>query len=101
MKKKYMIAEGWSHIFAGNTASDTRWVLDVPERKLVAGFIRQGSYWHPLVGYPLLDLQEDVEHNVLWALDDGFFEQEYEGFNLLRTNKLPAWALSPREAHAD
>ena len=97
MKKKYMIAEGWSHIFFGNTVCDTRWVLDVPGRKLVAGFIREGSYWYPLEGFTLLDLQEDVEHNVLWQLDNGTFDNE--DFDLLRTNKLPAWALDPTAIH--
>ena len=104
MKKKYIIAKGWGHIFAGNTVSDTRWALDVRGRKLVAGFILERRWWQPLMGYSLLDLQEDVEHNVLLALDDGTYKKFYEEYgdsNLLRTNELPEWALNPQEAHAD
>lgn len=97
MRKKYLIAEGWSHIFFGNDVTETRWALDVARRKLVAGFILRGHWWHPLEGYLLLDLQEDVEHNVLEELDRDSFE--WDDYNLKKTNKLPTWALSPSEEH--
>jgi hypothetical protein len=94
--KKYIVATGgWGHIFEYESApSCTKWVLDVAARKLVCGFVLEGRYWEPLVGDLLLDLHEDVECNIGWI--DGY---RLGYFDLLVTNRLPAWAKKPATRH--
>ncbi|NTF31787.1 hypothetical protein [Rhizobium skierniewicense] len=98
MKKKYLIAEGWNHIFGGSEVSYTRWAADTVARKLVAGFIRNRGWWEPLGGYMLLDLQEDVEDNVFYYMtkEDRWMMEDYD---LIKSNALPDWAMSPNDAH--
>lgn len=95
--KKYLIADGWQHIFAGSQPDETRWVLDVEARTLVCGFVRDGRCWGQLRGYSLLDLQEDVEHNVLREIDRGTFRKSDRG--LKAKNKLPEWASCGEAAY--
>ncbi|WP_156379699.1 MULTISPECIES: hypothetical protein [unclassified Rhizobium] len=90
--KRYIVADGWGHIFWGNDMRETRWVLDCVTRQLVAGSIMENG-WSPLHGFVLADLQEDVEHNVLGELDKQCLDWEETG--LRRTNKLPGWACDP------
>ena len=88
--KKYLVSDGWIHIFVGTHESYTQWVLDVETRKLVCGFVEDGTHWETLDGHLLQDLQEDIDGNVLREIDRGTFNAEE--MDLIETDTLPDWA---------
>lgn len=97
--KKYLVSDGWGHIFVGNHESYTRWVLDVAAQKLVCGFVEERARWHPLTGHLLEDLQEDVACNILSEIERGTFEAEEHA--LVETDTLPDWQMNPEAVHVD
>lgn len=101
--ERYLVSDAWGHIFAGSREETTKWVLDLQARKLICGFIREWRGWTLLGGYPLLDLQEDVEQNVLSEIDDDVLDledtEDLEEFGLVATNELPDWAKQPLADH--
>lgn len=95
--ERYLVSDAWGHIFAGTREETTKWVLDLQARKLICGFIRERGGWTLLGGYPLLDVQENVEHNVLWEIDEDALD--LEDLDLVATNELPDWAKQPLADH--
>lgn len=91
--KKYIVCNSWEHYFAGMTASETCWVLDVEERKLVCGFIIERR-WEELILLSLWSLESDVESIVLLDIESGQFDTEDDRFEI--TDELPEWA---RDCH--
>lgn len=89
--KNYLVLDGWIHILVGTHESYTQWVLDVEARKLVCGFVEDGTHWESLDGDLLENLQEDIEHNVLWEIVHGTFDAEE--MDLIETDTLPDWAM--------
>lgn len=85
--ERYLVSEGWGHIFVGNHESATRWVLDRATEKLVAADVYQalGSSWAPLSAEHVKDLLDSLIH----AND---ILRDFQDFDVEASNGIPRWA---------
>lgn len=79
---RYMVTEGWGHIFIGKTETITRWVVDVVERKLICAHLQSNQKFVNMS----LDLAQDLAQSIIDndevdGADFGDFEET-----------LPEWA---------
>ena len=81
---RYVVAEGWGHIFIGATESTTRWAYDRIDEKLVSADVRSNSKWVALTASEATDLLESIHDN-----DAG---DAPENFDLQEVDALPEWA---------
>jgi hypothetical protein len=95
---RFLVSEGWSHFFAGNTESATRWVLDRLSEKLayaeVAGTGLKSSNW-----YPLSDANKDDLLESLVQAND--ILRDFANFGVEELDRLPEWAAQALEDQAD
>jgi hypothetical protein len=61
-KPRYLVCEGWSHIFAGTTESTTRWILDRETQQLERAEVlgRSGTAWRDLDKVAKADLLDSL-----------------------------------------
>lgn len=86
---QYLVCEGWSHIFAGESEMTTRWVMDVNQSRLVHAAVLSNQQWVELTEDERRDLQDSlVNGNDLPAA--------YRDFDIEASDGLPEWAAHAR-----
>ena len=89
---RYVIAEGWGHIFSGTSETMTRWAYDRVEEKLAAAEFKGGpggSKWVAMNGADRADLTESIQDNDA--------DSNPGDFGLAESDDVPQWAVpAPR-----
>jgi hypothetical protein len=81
---RYMVCEGWGHIFVGKTETTTRWVVDVLERKLVCAQLQSNHQFVDMRMVFAQDLAQSlIDNDEVDGADFGDFE-----------DALPEWATA-------
>lgn len=89
----YLMADSWSHIFAGGPEVTVRWALDPKTFEVVAAQVQGGGEWHPLRDESVRDLAESLRAN---DVVDSTSE-----FDVKSAKVLPLWAIRDLAASAD
>ncbi|MBK6616458.1 hypothetical protein [Ottowia sp.] len=86
LKKKYLLAETWSHCFVGSKESTVRWLLEIGVG-VIAGQVLNGNRWEDMHRAEIADMQEEIDDNMIvdvWAT-------EFEG-EIVMVTDIPDWA---------
>ncbi len=86
VQTRFIVAPAWQHIFSGTRATDTRWIYDKANDRLIAGQAkdRKGGRWNNLVRSDIDDLAESLAQNECFA--------HPKAFGLIECRELPSWA---------
>lgn len=84
---RYLVAEGWDHIFEGSGQRTVRFVFDRDADKLVHMDVLFGvGGWKPATTSQLADVEDSLK-----TANEEAFEQSDE-YGLAEANSLPEWA---------
>ena len=90
---RYLVCDGWGHIFVGKTKLNTRWVVDYATKKLVDAEVHgHSSGWTKLDATSACNLVESLRDNEVLTnaddMDSGFIHEIFE---------MPFWATTRPE----
>lgn len=80
---RYLVSEGYGHIFSGKTETLTRWVMDLDTGEFVAAQMQRAG-WKTLSGEDAADLMEDVR-------DANGVREDPDAYGAETANELPEW----------
>jgi len=80
---KYLVCDGWDHIFSGTKPTTTRWVMDLGTGKMVVAQ-KFGSTWYDMRSDDVDDLMESVR-------DANNVRANPQDFGATTVDELPAW----------